>query len=147
MSYKRHVISSVGINRITTRSRWKFRICTTTNDLTLYCFSSLYIFVTWGWPTVAEKCHQPNKTDTKTAVFWCTYPLLMKNYFRPLVCFVYALSLWSESLITQESITGLTAESIWLNPKIMVPVIHYWKLLFIRKEICHQWGRPFERKV
>ena len=61
---------------MTTRSRWKFRICTTTNDLTLYSFSSLYIFVTWGWPTVGESC-QPNKTDTKTVVFWCTYPFLI----------------------------------------------------------------------
>jgi len=59
----------------TTRSRWKFRICTTTNDLTVYTFSSLYIFVTWGWPTVAETCRQSNKTDTKTVVFWRTYPL------------------------------------------------------------------------
>ena len=71
-----HIISSIQINRMTTRSRWKFRICTTTNDLTLYSFS-LYIFVTWGWPTVAETCRQPNKTDTKTAVFWRTYPLLI----------------------------------------------------------------------
>ena len=64
---------------MTTRSRWKFRICTTTNDLTLYGFSSLYIFVTSGWPTVAETCRQPNKTDTKTVVFWRTYPLLIRN--------------------------------------------------------------------
>ena len=68
-----HVISSIWINRITTRSRWKFRICTTTNDLTLY------IFVTWGWPTVAETCRQPNKIDTKTVVFWRTEPLLIYN--------------------------------------------------------------------
>ena len=61
---------------MTTRSRWKFRMCTTTNVLTLYSFSSLYIFVTWGWPTVAETSRQPNKTDTKTVVF-CTYPLLI----------------------------------------------------------------------
>jgi len=62
---------------MTTRSRWKFRMCTTTNDLTLYSFSSLYIFVTLGWPTVAETCRQPNKTDTKTVVFWRTYPYLI----------------------------------------------------------------------
>jgi len=62
---------------MTTRSRWKFRMCTTTNDLTLYSFSSLYIFVTLGWPPVAETCRQPNKTDTKTVVFWRTYPLLI----------------------------------------------------------------------
>ena len=49
----------------------------TTNDLILYSFSSLYIFVTWGWPTVAETCPQPNKTDTKTVVFWHTHPLLI----------------------------------------------------------------------
>jgi len=71
-----HISSSIRINRMTTRSRWKFRICTTTNDLTLYSFLSLYIFVTWGWPTVAKTCRQPNKTDTKTVVFWRTYPLL-----------------------------------------------------------------------
>jgi len=35
-------ISSIRINRITTRSRWKFTICTTTKDLTLYSFSLLY---------------------------------------------------------------------------------------------------------
>ena len=65
-----HVISSIWINRMTTRSRWKFTICTATNDLTLYSFSSLYIFVTRRWPTVAETCRrQPNKTDTKTVVF------------------------------------------------------------------------------
>jgi len=46
-----HVISSIWTNCITTRSRRQFRICTTTYDLTLYSFSSLYIFVTWGWPT------------------------------------------------------------------------------------------------
>ena len=64
-----HVISSIWINRITTRSCWKFRTFTTTNDLTLYSFSSLYIFVTWGWPTVAETCRrQHNKTDTKTSL-------------------------------------------------------------------------------
>ena len=45
----------------TTRSLWKLRICTTTNVLILYIFSSFYIFVTWGWPTVAETCRQPNK--------------------------------------------------------------------------------------
>ena len=72
-----HIISSIWINRITTRSRLKFRICITTSDLTLYSFSSLYIFVTWGWPTVAETCRQPNKTDTKTGVFWRIYPLLI----------------------------------------------------------------------
>ena len=71
------IISSIRINRITTRSRWKFTICTTSIDLTLYSFSSLYIFVTWGWPTVAETCRQPNKTDTKTVVFWLTYTLLI----------------------------------------------------------------------
>ena len=64
------------INRMTMRSRWKFRICAISNDLTLYSFSSLYIFVTWGWPTVAETC-QPNKTDTKTVVLWHTYPILI----------------------------------------------------------------------
>jgi len=67
-----HIISSI---RMTTRSRWNFRIYIAANDLTLYSLSSLYIFVTWGWPTVAETCRQPNKTDTKTVVFWCTYPL------------------------------------------------------------------------
>ena len=72
-----HVVCSVWINLVTTRSCWKFRICTTTNDLTLYSFSSLYIFVTWGWPTVAETCRQPNKTGTKTVVLWRTYPLLI----------------------------------------------------------------------
>ena len=60
------IISSIWINRMTTRSRWKFRIRTTTNVLILYSFSSLYIFVTWGRPTVAETCRQPNETDTKT---------------------------------------------------------------------------------
>ena len=44
------ILSSIRINRMTTKCRWKFRICTATNDLTLYSFSSLYIFVTWGWP-------------------------------------------------------------------------------------------------
>jgi len=39
-----HIISSIWINRMTTRSRWKFRICTTTNDLTLYSFP-LYTFL------------------------------------------------------------------------------------------------------
>jgi len=71
------VISSIWINRITTRPRWKFTICTATNDLTLYSFSSLYIFATWGWPTVVETFRQPNKTDTKTVVFWRTYLLLI----------------------------------------------------------------------
>jgi len=66
------------INRITTRYRWQFTICTITNVLTLYSFSSLYIFVTWGWPTVTETCRrQPNKTDTKTVVFWRTHALLV----------------------------------------------------------------------
>ena len=40
-----HVISSIWTNCITTRSRRQFTICTATNDLTLYSFSSLYIFV------------------------------------------------------------------------------------------------------
>jgi len=40
------IISSIRINRITTRSRWKFRICTTTNALILYNFPH-YIFL---WP-------------------------------------------------------------------------------------------------
>ena len=31
-----------------------------TNVLILYIFSP-YIFVTWGWPTVAKTCRQPNK--------------------------------------------------------------------------------------
>jgi len=32
----------------------------------------------WGWSTVAKTCRrQPNKTDTKTVVFWYTYPLLI----------------------------------------------------------------------
>jgi hypothetical protein len=75
-----HVISSICTNGITTRSRWKFTICTTTNDLTLYSFSSLHIFVSWGWPTVTETCRQPNKTDTKTVVFWRTYP--RPNWYR-----------------------------------------------------------------
>jgi hypothetical protein len=88
-----HIIRSIRINRMTTKSRWKFTICTTTNDLKLYIFSSLYIFVTWGWPTVAETCRQPNKTDTKTVVFCRTYTLLIcikpngddvsKNVYRP----------------------------------------------------------------
>ena len=73
-----YIISSVRINRMTTRCRCKFRICTTANDLTLYSFSLLYIFVTWGWTTVTEKCRQPNKTDTKTIVFWSNYLLLIK---------------------------------------------------------------------
>jgi len=35
-------------------------------------------FVTWRWPTVAETCRrQHNKWDTKTIVFWRTYPLLI----------------------------------------------------------------------
>ena len=124
-----HVISSIWINRTTTRSRCKFRICTATNDLTLYCFSSLYIFVTpltssgqrsraswasqpqksttlspqpggkprkvhknmwwyWGgkyiyiflWPEGGPQWpkHVVSliKQDTKTVVFWRTYPLL-----------------------------------------------------------------------
>jgi len=41
-----HVISSIWINRITTRSRWKFRMCTTTNDLTCIVFPH-YTFL---WP-------------------------------------------------------------------------------------------------
>ena len=45
----------------TTRARWKLRIGTTTKVLILYIFPSLYIFVTWRWPTVAETCRQPNK--------------------------------------------------------------------------------------
>jgi len=72
-----HIISSIRINRMTTRSRWKFRICTINNDLTLYSFSSLYIFVTWGWPTVAEICRQPNETYTKTVAFRRIYLLLI----------------------------------------------------------------------
>ena len=55
-------------NSKTTRSRWKLKICTTTNVLILYIFSLLYIFVTWGWPTVAETFRHPNKYDTKTVV-------------------------------------------------------------------------------
>jgi len=79
-------ISSIRINRMAKRSRWKFRICITVNDLTLYSFSSLYIFMTWGWPTVAETCRQPNKTDTKTVVFWRTYPLLTHQSFQFKYC-------------------------------------------------------------
>jgi len=75
----RLVLIEIRTNRTTTRSRWKFRICTTTNDFTLYSLSSLYTFVTWGWPTVAETCCQPNKIDTKTIAFWRTYPLLTKK--------------------------------------------------------------------
>ena len=40
------IISSIWINRMTMRSRWKFRICTTTNALILYSFPH-YIFL---WP-------------------------------------------------------------------------------------------------
>jgi len=36
-----HIIGSIRINSMTKRSRLKFRICTTTNDLILYSFSSL----------------------------------------------------------------------------------------------------------
>jgi len=75
-----HIICSIRINRMTTRSHWKFRKCTTTNDLTLYSFSSLYIFLTWGWPTVAETRRQSNKTDTKTVAFWSTYRLPNLNW-------------------------------------------------------------------
>ena len=75
--YPNITISSIRINRMTTRYRWKFRTCNTTNNLTLYSFSSLYNFVTWGWPRVAETCRQPNETDPKTIVFWRTYPLLI----------------------------------------------------------------------
>jgi len=53
---------------MTTRSPWQFTICTTTNDLTLYSFSWLYIFVTSEWPTVAETCRQANRTYTNTVV-------------------------------------------------------------------------------
>jgi len=31
----KHIIISIGENRMTTRSRWKFRICNTSNYLTL----------------------------------------------------------------------------------------------------------------
>ena len=64
-----------------------------TNDLTLYSFSWLYIFVTWGWPTVAETCRRRNKTDTKTVVFWRSYPLL-----TPVHCIVspHYTFLWHE---------------------------------------------------
>jgi hypothetical protein len=44
-------------------------------SLHLFSFPSLYIFVTCWWATVAETCRQPNKTDTKTDMFWRTYPL------------------------------------------------------------------------
>ena len=48
-----HVVSSIWINRMTTRSLWKFRLCTTTNDLTCIVFPH-YIFL-WSedgpqWP-------------------------------------------------------------------------------------------------
>ena len=41
-----HIISSIRISRITTRPRWKFRICTTPNDLTCIVFPH-YTFL---WP-------------------------------------------------------------------------------------------------
>ena len=37
-------------------------------------FSSIYIFVTSRWPTVAEICRQHNKVWYKAAVFWHTPP-------------------------------------------------------------------------
>jgi len=38
-------------------------------------FSSIYTFVTWRWPTVAETCRrQHNKVGYKTVVFWHTPP-------------------------------------------------------------------------
>jgi len=37
--------------------------------------------------TVAETCRQPNKTDTKTVVFWRTHPLLIREI--NLVCTLY----------------------------------------------------------
>jgi hypothetical protein len=40
------IISSIWINRMTTRSSWTFRTCTTTNDLILYSFPH-YTFL---WP-------------------------------------------------------------------------------------------------
>ena len=40
------ILSSIRINRMTTRFRWKFRICTKTNDLTLYRYRYRYI----PWP-------------------------------------------------------------------------------------------------
>jgi len=113
-----HFISSIRINRMTTRSRWKFTICTTTNDLTLYSFFSFYIFVNWGWPKVAETCRQPNKTDTKTVVFWRTYPLLI----YPCFCIV-ARNSWrafSESHGSEEPIlknTALGASAMFLSPE------------------------------
>jgi len=78
--------------------------------LTLYRFPSLYIFVTWRWPTVAETCRQHNKTYTKTVVFWRTYPLQIcikhkgddasKDYKTAL----------SQDLITQEVTTNRGVE-------------------------------------
>jgi hypothetical protein len=39
-------------------------------------FSSVYISVTWRWPTVAETCRrQHNKVGYKTVMFWRTAPL------------------------------------------------------------------------
>ena len=42
----KNIISSIRINHMTTRSRWKFRICKTTNDLILNKFSH-YVLL---WP-------------------------------------------------------------------------------------------------
>jgi len=56
----KYIISFSLDNRKTTRPRWKLIICITTYVLIVYSFSSLHIFVTWGWPTVAETCRQPN---------------------------------------------------------------------------------------
>ena len=60
----------------TTRSRWKFRICTCT--MIRLCIGFLYIhFCDLKWRTVAETCRrQHNKVGYKTVVFWRTHPLL-----------------------------------------------------------------------
>ena len=107
------------INRMTTRSRWKFRICTATNDLTLYSFSSLYIFVTWGWPKVAETCRQPNKTDTKTVVFWRN--MRLSSVREPWICIRSARA---PSVVRQiEELWSLIAVTPW----IQLHTAHIWR--------------------
>jgi len=90
-----HVISWIRINHMTTRSRWKFTICTANNGLTLYRVSTLYIFVTRGWPTVAETYRQSNKTDRKTVVFWRTFPLLIMVLFNIMLSELLRIALCS----------------------------------------------------
>ena len=81
-----------------------------TNDLTLYSFSSLYIFVTWGWPTVAETCCHLIKQIQRQVRFEVPTPFQMCIKHNGGDASKDYKAILSQDLITQEVTTNRGVE-------------------------------------